>query len=633
MSYLNPLRLHFAGQFQANISTVNNDPAHFDNAGFKASYQQMQDSSGYNGWFNPVGDANFRLLGCKVTSAWTSAGQVAPGTDPVLGLAVADSDRSVPAKLVDLDPEQQLASEIWGLQVRIADSLGNTLLRSSFEPAAFIDIWNRATNVGDDSGAGAAYQSVLTDLQWGDVSGSTFLADLQAASAASGKLSIKFNVDGLNMTSTDPDFMCGRIAGTIGPAAAGEPDYLVVGRQFMAIMEQTSSFPAPEGKINFFPAVVDTGESAIYLDLGNALSTVKDGGVLNDIGDLTLSVLDPIALPGEPAGVLIPLGTLAASVYADPAGAWYAETAGIVAFPLTSQQLALLAAAPLALTGGPGVSIGEAPSGAFLRADRFVYRMSPGDGVQIPVYAMQWGAPLVGAAVTWTLDPSQLQPAPTPKQPPFLSTGPVVGTPADALAFPPGATTDPTGIAVLEVNASDPGTPRWVNGGYGIDGQVYGVRPAFADPNLQDGPANQWNFVSFLVWSGFTAASPVTWTEVEPIFRQYGNLYPVMLRFLDLTSYESVTANIELLQLAFTLDPSNPNAMPVTRDLSPAKQAAILAFLADPQPGTPPPAKVAECETEVSAEPASSEPAAEGVKRVRGGKVEALARRLVVQNR
>jgi hypothetical protein len=40
MSYLNSIRLHFAGQFQAAPSTVNNDPLHFDNATFQPSYQQ-----------------------------------------------------------------------------------------------------------------------------------------------------------------------------------------------------------------------------------------------------------------------------------------------------------------------------------------------------------------------------------------------------------------------------------------------------------------------------------------------------------------------------------------------------------------------------------------------------------------
>ena len=121
MSYLNPLRLHFAGQFQANVSTVNNDPGHFDNAGFQPGYQDMQGSgmNPPNGWFNPQGDAAWRFLGCTVTSAWQPSGAV-PVSDPVLQCIVADSNTLAPAKLVDLDSEQQLVSEIWGLQVRIA---------------------------------------------------------------------------------------------------------------------------------------------------------------------------------------------------------------------------------------------------------------------------------------------------------------------------------------------------------------------------------------------------------------------------------------------------------------------------------------------------------------------------------
>ncbi len=38
MSYLNPLRLHFSGSFEAAVSTVNNDPVHFDSARFKPAY-------------------------------------------------------------------------------------------------------------------------------------------------------------------------------------------------------------------------------------------------------------------------------------------------------------------------------------------------------------------------------------------------------------------------------------------------------------------------------------------------------------------------------------------------------------------------------------------------------------------
>ena len=108
---------------------------------------------------------------------------------------------------------------------------------------------------------------------------------------------------------------------------------------------------------------------------------------------------------------------------------------------------------------------------------------------------------------------------------------------------------------MLAVSAGDPGNVRWFNNGrdYGIDGQVYGLRPGFTDQSLNGGPANpknpqnDANFVSFLVWSGFTPGNPVTWHDLQPVFQQYANLYPVMNRFLDLGNYDPVVANAGLL--------------------------------------------------------------------------------------
>lgn len=637
MSYLNPLRLHFAGQFQANVSTVNNDPGHYDNASFKASYQQMQGPGMVppNGWFNPQGDAAWRFLGCTVTSAWmptaTQPLAAVPASDPVLQYIVADSDGRVPAKLVDLDSEQQLVSEIWGLQVRIADAEGNTLMLGSFDPAAFADIWDRATGAGGggDVGAGAMYQSVLTRLQWGDVSASPFLQALQAASAADGLLSIKFNVDGLNMTFTSPDFMCGRIAGTIGPATAAEPRHMLIGRQFMATAAADGNFFTPVGGINFCTAVVNPQAGCIFLDLGNALSTSSPGSAPNDLGDLTLGVYNPSALASGVPAIVTPLGTIAsqgATGYAsDPQ--WYSRTAGVVALPLTAAQLQAVAAAPLVLSSATSTSyINEWASGAFVRADRFVWRMSPGDQAQVPVYASQWGQPLAGAPVNFVADASQLQPSNMlhPHQ------VPPVATPMSALNFNTSATTDASGRAVLTMNTFDPGTPRWFNNGqdYGLDGQVYGIRPSLANPQFT-GPVNQWNFVSLLLWSGFIPSNPVTWNDLQPIFQQYANLYPVMNRFLNLADYSSVVANASLLMLAFGLNPSDPNTMPVTRDLSPAKRQAILSWLKNPLPGSPPPARAPAPASSPApaAAPATGAPAP----MARGGKAAAAARRLVLQ--
>jgi hypothetical protein len=626
MSYLNTLRLHFAGQFQCNVSTVNNDPGHYDNAIFQPSYQTLQgpNFNPPNGWFNPQGDAAFRLLGCTVTGAWTPAGAV-PSSDPVTGYIVADADDRVPAKMVDLDPEQQLVSEIWGLEVRIADQAGNTMMRGQFEPAAFLDIWDRATgSSGGDTIAGAMYQSVLTGLVWGDVSASPFLTKLKSAAKASGMLSIKLNVDGMNLQFTDPNFMCGRITGTIGPAAADEPHHLVIGRQFMAAASSNPNvnFFAPAGGINFFPAVVDMAASCVLLDLGNALTTSTPGGPVNDIGDLTLQAYDPLTTPGNPVGTMTPLGTIPAQGANGYAGnaSWYNQTAGIVSLPLTADQLKLVEVSPLALSGNTDIAITEWPNAAFVRADRFVYRMSPGDAVKIPVYATQFGRPLAGASIAFTFDPGQLQ---GQNASIFVAPPPPVAVPATALQFNATATTDQNGIALLAVSGTDPGSPRLFDkSAYGIDGQVYGIRPAFADSAMNTGPIDQWNFVSFLLWSSFKPGNPVTWSDLQPVFEQYANLYPVMVRFLNLADYNQVNANADLLSLAFGLDISDPNSMPVTRDLSPAKRQAILAWLQNPLPG--PVALRAARVAAVRAAPS-------GPVLPPGGKAAAAARRLILQ--
>lgn len=673
MSYLNALRLHFAGRFQANVSTVNNDPGHFDNTDFQSSYQQQQSATALNGWFNPQGDAVWRLLGCRVTSAWTPDGEVA--ADPVLACIVADTDSRAPAKLVDLDSEQQLVSEIWGLQVRIADSHGNTLLCGDFEPAAFTDIWDRATaSAGGDTIAGAMYQSVLSGLVWGDVSLSPFLTQLKAA-AGDGLLSIKFNVDSFNLSFTSPDFMTGRVVGTIGPASAAEPRHLLLGRQFMATSDPDSlpppNFFRPNGNINFCAGVYDLAAGLVYLDLGNALPTGA-GGSLLDLGDLALKVCDPAS------GVSVTLATIpsqgSSGYSSDPL--WYARTAGVVilAVPAKYRRAALLL--PLCLVGALG-RINEAASGTFVRADTYVFRASPKDTVTIAVYATKFGQAMAGAAIAFSADASQLQPSNSVNP----NDVPPVATPLPAIGFATAttvltATTDANGKAVLNLVMDDPGTPRYFNGGadYGIDGQVYGVRPSFQDPS-DNAAVNPWNFVSILLWSGYTEPAVPTWNDVRPIFQQYANLYPVMLRFLDMGNEASVVAHADLLTLAFGLNTADPNVMPVTRDLSPAKRATILAWLAKlpraeraaarpvhTAPGAPP-AALPQATATLSAAPAAAAPdvveraairaalaagvaetsfetadidaafSAAPVAPMRGGKAAAAAHRLILQKR
>ena len=116
-----------------------------------------------------------------------------------------------PAKLVDLDSEQQLVSKVLGLEVRLATPAGDTLLQGRFKPAAFTDIWTRNTAAAaGDMAAAAMYQSVLTDLSWGDDTASPFLRQLRDETHG-GKLSVKFNVDAYNMNFRSGVFATGRL--------------------------------------------------------------------------------------------------------------------------------------------------------------------------------------------------------------------------------------------------------------------------------------------------------------------------------------------------------------------------------------------------------------------------------------
>jgi hypothetical protein len=636
MSYLSPLRLHFAGKFQAAISTINNDPLHYDTANFKPQYQEMQtgsDPDQLNGWFNPRGSGDWRLIECAITSAWLTDETEAAEDDPILSAIVADSDRLAPAKLVDIDPEQQMVSTIWGLEVRIATPMDENLLCGHFVPIAFMDIWDRAQGRGHsgDGGAGAMYQSVLTHLEWGDVGSSPFLTDLREASG-NGLLSIKFNVDGINLAFTSPNFTLGRIVGTIGPTA-DEPHHFVAGRQFTTGPKAgTSGFFTPANGINSCAAVVDRRAKRIYLDLGNALPTATPGGPPVDLGDITLFQAPPPLPTQQPLAI----GQLPATTYTNPD--WYERTAGVLALPpdrsLTEAELDRVENNPLVIAvtpggGPPTMAISEPPGGVFVRADQFVFRLNPDEEAVVSLRATRFGRPYAHAPVVTVRYSDQLQP--------FSPSGeaPMVATP-DTIEFPVRTVTDDQGIATLAVRAADPGTPRDY-----LDGQVYGLYPVLEETIISPAnpyPFNQWAFITLLVWSGFEPDEPPTWFgTIHPILQQYANLYPVMNRFLDLGNYDSVCDNLQLLELSFALDVDHPNSMPVTRDLSAAKRAAILRWLRErgddgkPRKGTPPPRERVSAVTPPEAPDQALRPALPPprVPPQQGGKASAASRRLV----
>jgi hypothetical protein len=125
MSYLGLPRLVFSGQFQADPSTVNNDPEHFDSSRFRSDYQ-LWGAGDSNGWWNPNGSGAWRFVGCNVTRAYYEDGSVCddPTIDPIVGAILGSNDDQGEAKIVDLDPEQQSVSMIFGLTVVVGGGEG-----------------------------------------------------------------------------------------------------------------------------------------------------------------------------------------------------------------------------------------------------------------------------------------------------------------------------------------------------------------------------------------------------------------------------------------------------------------------------------------------------------------------------
>jgi hypothetical protein len=568
MSYLNSPRLTFSGQFQADPSTVNNDPTHYNNQTFEKDFQNYvgPNMDPANGWWNPDGTGNWRFIGCKIASVTYLDGTTTsdPMLDPIIGMSIMDTDSRTAGKIVDLDSQQQSVSELWGLVVRIVSNDGKTLMKGEYEVAAFTNLWfTRSVDMQADSAAAASYQSIIKNITWDkSFANSRYFNELMATSPD--QLSIQFTVDRFNDNNVAPEFTIGRMAGSVGPSSDSEPMHFVPGRQL---------FPVPNANCFYATAIVDEKLSQVVLDFSNALQ-FSTGGVVNETRDLRLVINNATdAAPNS----FVEIGKINYS-----APDWYMGTSGICTFPLTASQLALAQSNPLAilqaLTTPRDVFSAEAKtmytpvyneSAEYVCADQFVFRLNPGDSCTMNFYATNLGKPHPKAIIqiqdgtAAVLGANQTPPIGTPAIPVFVQTPPLE------------IKTDEKGKASYTFTALDPGNPR----GY-IEGQVYGITYNLSTQKFVN--CNQSNFVSLLLFSGPPQSDVVPdWDNfIQPIMQQYANLYPLMSKgIFNLADKNVVDSNAQLLQLVFSKDPQDPNYMPATRDLSAYKKKVILDYL------------------------------------------------------
>jgi len=259
MSYLIGPRIVFCGRFLSDVPTANNVRAAFER------FPQGPDP----GW-NPAGSGCFDFLDCHVRGGERAPGEPVGEGAPELGLAVLGAADRSSAKLVDLDPDWQNSSEIWGLSVRIVDpATAEELLSGSFRAAAFRDVWRRQLRGVEVNGmpVTASFTSVLDDVVFGPGCAAYPVLDALRQTITVPRLSIVLNVFGFFYNHVEDCFATGSLTGCIGPWHAGEPLTFVTGRRLDGGQLPGPSPTVPLGRS---VAAVDPAASRLVIDLGNA---------------------------------------------------------------------------------------------------------------------------------------------------------------------------------------------------------------------------------------------------------------------------------------------------------------------------------------------------------------------------
>ncbi len=551
MSYLDFPRLHFAGSFTADPSTINNVPDNYTPASQQRATLDLS--------WNPYGSATWAISG-RVTSYVDRNGTwVGTGKDAVLKASLQNSTEvfGVSAKLVDLDTDEQTHTRLFGLFLEFTGARGKPLLSGYFEQQGCLkNLWfSRVPNSSDpDAGAGGTFQSVFpvdhppvlvngkkknVNIQWGDVSTSPLLQQLKAASKHG--LSVSFSGYGYDDDPSSATFQQGHLVGTIGPARPREPKYKVA-RRMLSPVSGSSMWNAP--------AAVDTRKNKLSIDLSNAIPEQSPGGPPIDQGAMWAALLPP----GQPPALLGPYD------YQNQ----FEATAGVFLLDVAGQNLQ----APLAIltANGPGqpidtpqgtmyVTLQENKDGVYVTVDQSTVYMNPGEKASVDLYATKFGARLPNYKV-----PLSLIPAADGNGNYFINNDP-----PGALTFAASVTTNARGKASVRLKATNP-SPKPARRAK-IDGQLYfvgGPWSAAFNANSQTPSA-----FTVKIFNSIKVPKQPTWSkDVGPILYQYYTLYAYMISFFDLSDYASVKGASSNIKKLINLELADPRKMPVTRELS-----------------------------------------------------------------
>ena len=616
MSYLDLPRIHFAGLFFTGPGTINNITTNYEpDAPIEKPDGKYTPIAGWN----PPGVAQFYLQQCTVLGAMDGTGDwIAAGSDPLIGASVATAGPQTPitidgsivdiAKLVDLDPDQQGRSEVYGMQFQVQLPDGSTFGGPMSVPQ-LRELGPRMALSGGSFTAVGLLMGSIDQPRWPAQPGaSKLLSQFQQACANGIAISLTTDLHWNIPTISENGLMfCwGRVHGTMGPLQAGEGGQTLYGRRMIAgavppaprvdrtprdtVAARAAAVAAagalPPWNASYAAATVAGSQTLLSVDIGMAIPlAVQSPGAPNQRPPRPPQVNGkPLVESGITIGVVDAAGSFTAFAkgtlsfppfYFTLTSAekncvcW--KNSGVFTVPLTADEANAVKSGAIAVQVGGSRVVEEVSSGIWVQFAQASTRVAlPGASVSLPILVTERGAALAGYtpsefqvhAVEWSRASGEWKPHAKPSTDLSVAFQPPETDAAGATALTTAAQIDEMDLSALRAD---------------LDSRVYFIVPP-NDPTVSY--ADDQAPASVLVWQPFTAPESPTWhSDILPILGAYARLYPGMKAILDIADENAAMAHASAIAARMRLSPVDPAYMPVTRDLSPAKMAMIAAFM------------------------------------------------------
>jgi hypothetical protein len=622
MSYLGCPRIHIAGLFFADPGNLSRVVRNFQ---ADSPEQLSYDTGKYD---NPEGVARFWLEQCVITSVVTPDGVVcaSASSDALVGATVQSASPSTPisngkrgyhevARIADLDPNMQLRSELFGLVVVVNIPGGGSFSGRLTTPPQLRDPFfgrGDAGIAGLQVAVGTWHQR-LTDVVWSDPPRpSPVYRALKGGGVTELDLKLvadMYQTDRSQHSSAGNRFAHGRLLGSIGPALASEPRQLVPGRSLYGVQTPGLAGRAPSARRSSSGAdySLRAGEEAAARDPAQGTFWGRTDCRVQDLPDgraillVDLSGAMPLAKghkgqfePGGALGVGFYAGEVFTPLSAGSINLGYAplgpaqlelkdcvwpSNSAIVQIELTADERQRVARTPLAIRSGQQVMLAENQNGLYLDVDAVTTRL-PAHTMQVfDLWVYAFGAPQTSLPTGLDLAPrrmvDQLDPGDNRLEPTDLFSAEVAseGTLSGkfALTLRTNAAVEASEMPPLRRNMDSLLCLLQATGqGFAVGEANY--QPAGYPPELP--------LLALLFWQDSWVVARPTWeANIRPILGRYALLYPGMKGRLDIGDLATVSAYRQLLLARLAAPRTEPEFMPVSRDMSPATVSMMLAFL------------------------------------------------------